>query len=95
MRIFCRYTTDMNEEPREPWWPVGIADVAGRLGVSVNTVMGWRRRSAKEWVNVPSFPDSNGQISGREWWWWKRVEDWARETGRLKSGHTQGTTPQD
>lgn len=74
----------MNEEPKEPWWPVGIADIAERLGVSVNTVMGWRRRSVSEWVNVPKFPEPAGQISGRDWWWWKHVEDWARETGRLK-----------
>lgn len=79
-----RYTSRMDEEPKEPWWPVGIADVSERLNVSVNTVMGWRRRSVKEWVNVPKFPEPAGQISGRDWWWWKRVEDWAKETGRLK-----------
>lgn len=78
-----RTLTRMSEEPVEPWVPVGVDGIAQRLGVADNTVVAWRRRSAKEWVNVARFPEPNGQISGRDWWWWWHVENWARETGRL------------
>jgi hypothetical protein len=63
--------------------PVGIDGIAERLGVSENTVIAWRRRS-KEWVNVPAFPEPEGKISGRDWWWLDDVLTWARKTGRLK-----------
>ncbi|MFG1617344.1 hypothetical protein ACGFI3_31665 [Nonomuraea wenchangensis] len=85
----------MNEEPKEPWVPVGVDGIAERLTVSENTVIAWRRRSEKEWVHVARFPPAKGKISGRDWWWWKHVEDWARETGRLKPGHSQGTPRPD
>jgi hypothetical protein len=68
--------------PEEPWWPVGVDEIAVRLGVARHTVTMWRQRS-KTWVNVPPFPEPEGQISGRDWWWWKVVEDWATVAGRL------------
>ncbi|TMR11513.1 hypothetical protein ETD86_35590 [Nonomuraea turkmeniaca] len=71
--------------PVRPWIPVGIDGIAAELGVSENTVMAWRRRSA-EWVNVAKFPDPAGKISGRDWWWLADVLDWAKQTGRLKEG---------
>lgn len=74
----------MDEEPEEPWVPVGVDAIAERLHVSENTVVVWRRRSAKEWVNVAKFPEPAGKISGRDWWWWKHIQDWARRTDRLK-----------
>lgn len=65
-------------------WPVGIDGIAEALGVTQNTVVTWRRRSAKEWVHVERFPEPAGQISGRDWWWLDDVLTWARKTGRLK-----------
>lgn len=79
----------MQSRPEHPWTPVGIDGVAEHLGVSENTVMTWRRRSAKEWVNVPKFPEAEGRISGRDWWWLTDVIDWARSTGRLKADDSQ------
>jgi len=55
----------------------GVSDIAHRLGVQKGTVYQWRMRGI--------FPDPGGTINrGRTpWWWWKDVEVWARETGRL------------
>ncbi|WP_405088652.1 hypothetical protein [Microbispora sp. NBC_01389] len=74
----------MNQRPESPWVPVGIDGIALHLGVSQNTVMAWRRRSAKEWVTVRKFPEPAGKISGRDWWWLADVLDWARATGRTE-----------
>lgn len=68
--------------PTEPWWPVGIDEIAVRLGVTRHTVTMWRQRS-KTWKQVPRFPEPTGRLSGRDWWWWKVVEDWAEQAGRL------------
>jgi len=68
--------------PHEPWWPVGVDEIAVRLGVTRTTVTAWRRRS-RTWKNVPRFPEPAGRISGRDWWWWADVERWATEAGRL------------
>ncbi|MFD9950828.1 hypothetical protein ACFWYW_58960 [Nonomuraea sp. NPDC059023] len=70
--------------PTKPWLPVGIDGIADELGVTQDTVVTWRRRSAKEWVNVTKFPDPAGKISGRDWWWLADVLDWAEKTGRRK-----------
>lgn len=75
----------MSGRPEHPWTPVGIDGIADQLGVTQDTVVTWRRRSAKEWVNVEKFPDPEGKISGRDWWWLADVLEWARKTGRLKS----------
>ena len=72
------------QRPTEPWVPVGVDGIARHLGVSQNTVVTWRRRSAKEWVNVEKFPEAAGQISGKDWWWLADILDWAKATGRLK-----------
>jgi hypothetical protein len=71
--------------PQHPWTPVGIDGIAAELGVSDNTVIAWRRRSAKEWVTVEKFPDPAGKISGRDWWWLYDVLEWAKATGRRKT----------
>jgi len=68
--------------PDSPWVPIGIDGIAEHLGVSENTVMAWRRRSAG-WVRVKHFPEPAGRISNRAWWWLSDILDWARETGRL------------
>ena len=82
MRPGAAYTDPM-DRPTPPWIPVGIDGIAAHLGVSENTVIAWRRRSA-EWVNVAKFPESEGKISGRDWWWLSDVLDWAEKTGRRK-----------
>lgn len=74
----------MNDEPQSPWIPVGIDGIAEHLGVSENTVVTWRRRSAKEWTTVEKFPEPKGKISGRDWWWLAHILEWAKRTGRLK-----------
>ena len=71
-------------KPAHPWIPVGIDGIADALGVTQDTVVTWRRRSAKEWVNVQKFPEPEGKISGRDWWWLRDVLDWAERTGRRK-----------
>lgn len=76
--------TDLMDRPTPPWIPVGIDGIAAELGVSENTVIAWRRRSA-EWVHVAKFPESEGKISGRDWWWLPDVLDWAEKTGRRKT----------
>jgi hypothetical protein len=76
------------QRPTEPWVPVGVDGIARHLGVSQNTVVTWRRRSAKEWVNVEKFPEAAGQISGKDWWWLVDILDWAKATGRLKEDCT-------
>ncbi|TKK87161.1 hypothetical protein FDA94_18770 [Herbidospora galbida] len=81
------------ERPKSPWIPVGIDAVAAHLSVSENTVIAWRRRSAKEWVNVPKFPTPAGKISGRDWWWLSDVLDWAHLTGRLKEPIPENWSP--
>lgn len=74
----------MIAKPEHPWIPVGIDGIAEVLGVTQDTVVTWRRRSAREWVNVAKIPEPEGKISGRDWWWLSDILDWARETGRLK-----------
>lgn len=68
-------------EPAEPWWPVGLDEIAVRLGVARRTVTTWRMRS-KTWKTVPPFPEPRGRISGNDWWWWVTVEAWAERAGR-------------
>jgi len=75
----------MSDRPQPPWVPVGIDGIAEQLGVTQDTVVTWRRRSAKEWVTVEKMPEPEGTISGRAWWWLSDILDWAGRTGRLKT----------
>jgi hypothetical protein len=77
------------KRPEEPWWPVGVDEIAVRLGVTRNTVVTWRQRS-RTWKKVPRFPEPAGRISGRFWWWWADVEAWAVEAGRLPDEEPRG-----
>jgi hypothetical protein len=77
----------MDQRPTHPWLPIGIDGIAELLGVTKDTVVTWRRRSAKEWVTVAKFPEPEGKISGRDWWWLADILKWAEKTGRLKSPH--------
>lgn len=57
--------------------PVGILEIAERLGVPVRTVHTWRYRHA-----LPD-PDYTA-INGSRAWEWNRILLWAGETGRLR-----------
>lgn len=55
--------------------PVGIPEIAERLGVKRATVDQWRLRGL--------LPDPKWTVGGRPAWDWTDVEKWAKETGRL------------
>jgi predicted site-specific integrase-resolvase len=55
--------------------PVGLSDIADRLGVAHQT--------AKQWNLRGLLPPPKWTVSGRPAWEWKDVEKWARKTGRL------------
>jgi predicted DNA-binding transcriptional regulator AlpA len=55
--------------------PVGIVEIAQRLGVQRGTVDMWRFRSLH-------FPEPRWQVGGRPAWDWSDVEAWAKASGR-------------
>ena len=55
--------------------PVGLAEIAERLGVERQTVDAWRHRGV--------LPDPAWTVGGRPAWAWSTIEEWARHTGRL------------
>lgn len=57
--------------------PVGMAEIADRLGVRRATVAQWRTRHAD------TFPAHRWTIGGRPAWAWRDVAAWAISTGRL------------
>ena len=62
-----------------PCDPVGVADIAERLGVSKITVHKWTERGTDD------FPKARWKRSGVSLWNQPTVEAWARRTGRLSS----------
>lgn len=54
--------------------PVGIAEVADRLGVPRHQVDVWRNRGR--------LPEPTWTTGGRPAWDWPIIEEWARERGR-------------
>lgn len=59
--------------------PMGIKEIAERLGVAAQTVTNWRSGGR--------FPTSRWTVSGAPAWCWHRdVAPWARSTGRLIVG---------
>lgn len=56
--------------------PVGIVEIADRLGVSRLTVDSWQQRRR--------LPEPRWTVGGRPAWDWAAIREWARETGRLK-----------
>ncbi len=55
--------------------PVGLLEIAARLGVARQTAKGWRLEGL--------LPPPRWTVSGYPAWEWKDVERWARKTGRL------------
>ncbi|HLT70065.1 MAG TPA: hypothetical protein VKZ72_07855 [Acidimicrobiales bacterium] len=56
--------------------PVGIVEIAERLGVERQTVDAWRHRGV--------LPDPAWTVGGRPAWAWSTIEAWARATRRLR-----------
>lgn len=59
--------------------PVGLIEIADRLGVQRNTVDVWRQRGV--------LPDPDWTVGGRPAWNWPTIEQWARDSGRLVTEH--------
>jgi hypothetical protein len=57
--------------------PVGLAEIAERLGVKRQTAGAWRTRRL--------LPPPRWTVSGQPTWNWPDIEQWARSTARLKS----------
>jgi hypothetical protein len=55
--------------------PVGVKEIADRLGVRSQTAAMWRYREL--------LPDPDWIVSGLPAWDWPKIEKWAKETGRL------------
>lgn len=54
--------------------PVGLAEIAERLGVARQTVDSWRSRGL--------LPEPRWSVGGRPAWEWATIAQWARDTGR-------------
>jgi predicted DNA-binding transcriptional regulator AlpA len=54
--------------------PVGIKEIAERLGV--------RRTTVDQWLQRKLLPDSTWTVGGRPAWEWSEIEAWAKATGR-------------
>lgn len=61
---------------QHPCEPVGLVEIAERLGVRKETAHVWRTRGV--------MPEPTWTVGGRPAWNWPDVEAWARETGRLR-----------
>lgn len=62
----------MSQAPVEP---VGVVDIARRLGVRQQTVAMWRYRGL--------LPDPRWSVSNQPAWDWQDIRRWAESTGRL------------
>lgn len=54
--------------------PVGLAEIAERLGVARQTAAMWNYRKL--------LPDPKWRISGQPAWNWPDIQKWADQTGR-------------
>lgn len=59
-----------------PCQPVGIPEIADRLGVTRDAVNQWRKRNL-------GFPAPAWTVGGRPCWAWQDVHQWAKTTGRV------------
>jgi hypothetical protein len=58
--------------------PVGMTEIADRLGVRLQSAQNWRTRGL--------LPPARWIVGGRPAWsWLLDIEPWARSTGRLLS----------
>lgn len=55
--------------------PVGVLEIAERLGCKRETVAMWGYRGL--------LPEPPWRVSGQPAWDWAEIEEWARSTGRL------------
>lgn len=55
--------------------PVGIKEIADRLGVRPQTSAMWKFRGL--------LPDPAYKVSGMPAWEWRIIERWAHKTGRI------------
>lgn len=55
--------------------PVGIVEIADRLGVKRQTVDQWRLRKL--------LPEPCWTVGKRPAWTWNQIAEWGRSTGRL------------
>lgn len=55
--------------------PVGVREIAERLGVRQQTVAQWKYKGL--------MPDAPWVVSGYPCWPWDQIEQWARRTGRI------------
>lgn len=60
--------------------PVGIKEIAERLGVQRKTVDQWLQRNV--------MPEAKWTVGGRPAWDWDDVGRWAVETGRMRDPTT-------
>lgn len=68
--------------PTQLYDPVGLVEIADRLGVTLNTVHSWRTR-ARSMTRRTGMPDPKIVCSGTPLWSWPTIRKWAEETGRL------------
>lgn len=55
--------------------PVGLSEIAQRLGVAHDTPYKWKLRGL--------LPEPRWTVSGWPAWAWSDIEEWARATGRI------------
>jgi len=55
--------------------PVGLVEIADRLGVARGVVDQWRHRGL--------LPEAEWTVGGRPAWKWETIQAWAKKTGRL------------
>lgn len=58
--------------------PVGIREIAERLGVQRRTIDQWRIRGR--------MPAPDWMVGGRPAWAWETIRSWAATTGRIDEG---------
>jgi len=62
--------------------PVGIVEIADRLGVERTTVDQWRQRGV--------IPQPRWTVGGRPAWDWETITAWAQATSRLSASAEDG-----
>jgi len=57
--------------------PVGLSDIAERLGVQRKTAVMWRTRGL--------LPEPRWTVSGAPCWEWRDIKKWAKASGRYRA----------